>query len=72
MSKYKGKRVQKLLYILLSLAVYSTTVFAVDATLKIEKDVEQRARISLVDGSSIQDQRVFNIYFLILKYRDIF
>jgi TolB protein len=67
MSKYKGKRVQKLLYILLSLAVYSTIVFAVDATLKIEKDVEQRARISLVDGSSIQDQRVFNILLSDLK-----
>ncbi|SFV61467.1 tolB protein precursor, periplasmic protein involved in the tonb-independent uptake of group A colicins [hydrothermal vent metagenome] len=27
-------------------------LFAVDATLRIEKDVEQRARVSLIDGSS--------------------
>ena len=30
---------------------FTFQLFAVDATLKIEKDVEQRARISLVDGS---------------------
>ena len=59
--KYKGKRVQRLLFVLISLAMYSTTVFAVDATLKIEKDVEQRARIALVDGSSLQEQRIFNM-----------
>ena len=37
--------------ILLFLAVQ---IFAVDASLKIEKDVEQRARISLIDGSGGQ------------------
>ena len=52
---------QRLLFVLVSLAIYSTTVFAVDATLKIEKDVEQRARIALVDGSSLQEQRIFNM-----------
>jgi len=35
----------------LLLFVLSLQLFAVDATLKIEKDVEQRARIALVDGS---------------------
>jgi len=32
--------------------ILSLHLFAVDATLKIEKDVEQRARVSLIDGSS--------------------
>jgi len=53
--------VQKVLFILMSFALYSTSLFAVDATLKIEKDVEQRARIAIVDGSAVQDQRVFNM-----------
>ena len=52
---------QKVLFILMSFALYSTSLFAVDATLKIEKDVEQRARIAIVDGSAVQDQRVFNM-----------
>lgn len=52
---------QKIVYILLSLSLLNGTLFAVDATLKIEKDVEQRARIALVDGSSVQDERMFNI-----------
>ena len=52
---------QKLLFILISLSLFSGTLFAVDATLKIEKDVEQRARIALVDGSPVQDERIFKI-----------
>ena len=35
----------------LLLFVLTLQLFAVDATLKIEKDVEQRARVALVDGS---------------------
>ncbi len=34
---------------------------AVDATLKIEKDVEQRARIALVDGSAVKSSSFFKI-----------
>jgi len=42
-------------------------LFGVDATLKIEKDVEQRTRIALVDGSSDQNSKVFNIFLSDLK-----
>jgi len=34
---------------------------AVDATLTIEKDVEQRTRIALEDGSAFPNERLFNI-----------
>jgi len=49
--------------------ILSLHLFAVDATLRIEKDVEQRARISLIDGSSpssISD-RFFNTMISDLK-----
>jgi TolB protein len=46
---------------------YLTTLFAVDATLKIEKDVEQRTRIAVVDGSAIQDKSAFKILLSDLK-----
>jgi len=39
----------------------------VDATLKIEKDVEHRSRIALVDGSSVKNTKVFNILLSDLK-----
>lgn len=65
--KYKGKRLQKLVFIIVSFALYSTSIFAVDATLKIEKDVEQRARIAVVDGSAAQDPRIFNMLLSDLK-----
>lgn len=65
--KDKGKSVQKVLLIIISSILYSTAIFAVDATLKIEKDVEQRARIAVVDGSATQDKRVFNILLSDLK-----
>jgi len=42
-------------------------VFGVDATLKIEKDVEQRARIALMDGSPEQSNKVFDIFLSDLK-----
>lgn len=39
----------------------SLNLFAVDATMKIEKDVEQRSRLALVDGSASRDNRFFKI-----------
>ena len=42
-------------------------LFAVDATLKIEKDVEQRSRIALVDGSLIPNDALFKILLSDLK-----
>ena len=44
------------LFLLLSLNLY-----AVDATLKIEKDVEQRSRIAIVDASANSNDTFFNI-----------
>ncbi|MBD3788891.1 MAG: Tol-Pal system protein TolB [Campylobacterales bacterium] len=38
-----------------------SNVFGVDATLKIEKDVEQRARVALVDGSTVPNDKFFDI-----------
>ena len=46
---------------------FTSTLFAVDARLKIEKDVEQRVRIALVDGSTDQSSKVFNIFLSDLK-----
>ncbi|RRS31915.1 MAG: translocation protein TolB [Epsilonproteobacteria bacterium (ex Lamellibrachia satsuma)] len=46
-------------YILLLLL--SINLFAVDATLKIEKDVEQRSHIALVDGSAVPNDQISNI-----------
>jgi len=45
-----------ILFFLLSL-----NLFAVDATLKIEKDVEQRSRIALVDASPVVNDKFFKI-----------
>jgi len=56
-----------LFVVLLSMTVFSLNLFGVDATLKIEKDVEQRARIALMDGSSEQSSKVFNILLSDLK-----
>lgn len=50
-----------LLFIVLIFNVVTVNLFAVDATLKIEKDVEQRVKISLIDGSSVLDEKAFNI-----------
>jgi TolB protein len=59
--------VQHLLLSLLLINFMSSSLFAVDATLKIEKDVEERARIAIIDGSSNEDSRVFNIFLSDLK-----
>jgi len=46
---------------ILLLFLVSVYLFAVDATLKIEKDVEQRTRIAIVDASAIQSSAFFKI-----------
>ena len=56
-----------LFVVLLSMTFFTLNLFGVDATLKIEKDVEQRARIALMDGSSEQSSKVFNILLSDLK-----
>ena len=53
--------------LLLVLNVLIVSAFAVDATLKIEKDVEERLRIAIVDGSASQSDRVFNLFYSDLK-----
>jgi len=57
-------------YILMALLV-TINIFAVDATLKIRKDVEQRAKISLVDSSQgvsvALNQKFFSILLADLK-----
>lgn len=56
-----------LLLSLLFINLFTSTLSAVDATLKIEKDVEQRARIAVIDGSRNEDSRVFSIFLSDLK-----
>jgi TolB protein len=51
----------------LLILVFSLNLFAVDATLKIEKDVEQRARIALVDASPVKNKKFFQILLSDLK-----
>lgn len=55
-----------ILFLLLA-SLFATNIFAVDATLKIEKDVEQRLRVALVDGSSVPNKKVFDILVSDLK-----
>jgi TolB protein len=50
------------LFILLSI-----NIFAVDATVKIEKDVEDRTRIALVDASTVMNNSFFKIMHSDLK-----
>jgi len=56
-----------LFVVLLSMTFFTLSLFGVDATLKIEKDVEQRARIALMDGSTEQSSKVFDIFLSDLK-----
>ena len=46
---------------ILLLLLLSLNLFAVDATIKIEKDVEQRSRIALVDGSAMANNTLFKM-----------
>lgn len=55
------------LILLLTLNLFTLNLLAVDATLKIEKDVEQRARIALVDASPIINDKFFKILLSDLK-----
>jgi TolB protein len=54
-------------WLLLLTVLFTTNLLAVDATLKIEKDVEQRARIALVDGSQTHNRQFFDILLADLK-----
>ena len=58
---------RKLLGIFVLLGLLSTNIYAVDATLKISKDVEQRARIALVDSSVTQESKAFDLFTSDLK-----
>ena len=58
---------RQLLFAVVSMSIFALNLFGVDATLKIEKDVEQRARIALMDGSSEQSSKVFKILLSDLK-----
>ena len=51
----------------LLLLLLSVNIFAVDATVKIEKDVEDRARIALVDASTSKNNTFFKILLADLK-----
>ena len=51
----------------LLLLLLTLNLFAVDATLTIEKDVEQRAKIAIEDGSSSPDSRIFKLLLSDLK-----
>ncbi len=56
-----------LFVLLLSINFFTSSLLAVDATLKIEKDVDQRVRIALEDGSPNQNSKVFDILLSDLK-----
>jgi TolB protein len=57
----------KSLFISLFIFFITSELFAVDATLKIKKDVEQRTRIGLVDTSMTMDENFFKILLSDLK-----
>ena len=63
----RGLNLKQLLFILLSLNFLTSSLLGVDATLKIEKDVEQRTRIALVDASPTQTSKIFDILLSDLK-----
>jgi len=52
---------------ILLLMLFGLNLFAVDARLKIETDVEHRSRISIEDGSTIANSKFFNILLSDLK-----
>lgn len=49
------------------MSFFVSSLFGIDARLKIEKDVEHRGRIALVDGSANQNNKVFEILLADLK-----
>jgi TolB protein len=58
---------KKLHLLSLLFALCATALFGVDATLKISKDVEQRARIAVVDGSTTPNPTFFQLFLSDLK-----
>ncbi len=52
----------KLILLLIGFTLSFNMLFAVDATLKIKKDVEQRTHIALIDCSEAQNSKVFKIF----------
>jgi TolB protein len=52
---------------LLSFFLLTFTLFGVDAKLTIEKDVEQRARIAIVDASGVSARQVYRLFLSDLK-----
>jgi len=50
-----------LVVVLFSINFFVSSLFGIDARLKIEKDVEHRGRIALVDCSSNQNSKIFKI-----------
>ncbi len=63
----KGTPLKQFFTVLIFLSLGIQTLLAVDATLKIEKDVEQRTRIALVDGSAVKNDTFFKILLSDLK-----
>ena len=45
----------------LLILLFSMHLFAIDASMKIEKNVEHRSRIALVDGSAVSNAKLFKI-----------
>ena len=52
---------------LLTILLFALNLWAVDATLTIEKDVEQRARVALEDGSASFNDALFSLWVSDLK-----
>ena len=59
--------VRHLLLLLLSFNVFALNLFAIDASLKIETDVEHRTRVALEDSSPSVNEKFFNILLSDLK-----
>ncbi len=58
---------RKLIIVSFLVSLCSISLWAVDATMKIEKDVEQRTRVAVVDGSVDQDAKIFKMILADLK-----
>ncbi|MFK5976693.1 MAG: Tol-Pal system protein TolB [Sulfurovum sp.] len=56
-----------LLVVLLFMNFFVSNLMGIDARLKIEKDVEHRGRIAIMDGSSNPSNKVFKIFLADLK-----
>ena len=63
----KGVKLKYFLTTVLLFLLGIQTLFAIDATLKIEKDVEQRTHIALIDASAVKNDAFFKILLSDLK-----